>query len=79
MLVDDPRQTNWRAAISPALRAALPGARPGAGDSLVPDESCLSEVLNVAWGVHEIFGDRIAQAMDFIGASVDASASAATA
>eukprot|EP00038_Savillea_parva_P013803 m.9294 g.9294 ORF g.9294 m.9294 type:complete len:356 (+) comp2619_c0_seq1:273-1340(+) len=49
MLNDDPRRTEWR--------RALHGIAYLDNDTLVPDESPLSEVLNVAWAAHEIFSD----------------------
>lgn len=59
-LSDDPRRTAWREAVSSqrGLLARLPG--PGAGgppDSLVSDQSAVSEALNVAWAAHEIVSD----------------------
>ena len=61
------RRDGWHAPV-PALVAetvavahlleALPGPSPdGAPDSLIGDESAVSEALNVAWAMHEIVGD----------------------
>lgn len=59
-LADDPRRSPWREAIrsTPGLLEALPGPSPdGAPDSLIGDESAVSEALNVAWAMHEIVSD----------------------
>lgn len=48
-LVEDPRMSDWRDAVH--------GLTELGGDTLVPDSSPLSEVLNVAWAMHEIFSD----------------------
>lgn len=59
-LRDDPRRSSWRDVVhsTPGLGDALPGPSPnGAPDSLVGDESAVSEALNVAWAQHEIASD----------------------
>uniref|UniRef100_A0A7S0SD81 Uncharacterized protein n=1 Tax=Mantoniella antarctica TaxID=81844 RepID=A0A7S0SD81_9CHLO len=47
-LAEDPRASNWRDALEPLAAA----------DSLQPDKSALSEVLNVAYALHEVSSDR---------------------
>ena len=62
-LAIDPRRSAWRDAVRGAgggLHEQLPG--PGAGgapDTLVSDESAVSEALNVAYAMHEIVSDQI--------------------
>merc|ERR1712113_294586 len=34
-------------------------------DSLTPDESCIAEVLNVAWAKHEMVSQYAAEMLDF--------------
>ena len=48
-LKDDPRMTDWRHVASKALPHIVPSK-----DSLKPDESAVSELLNLAWAAHEI-------------------------
>lgn len=48
-LVDDPRQSEWRS----IAKAALPHWIPSM-DSLRADSSAISEILNVAWNMHEL-------------------------
>jgi hypothetical protein len=48
-LKDDPRMTDWRQVASRALPHVVP-----LKDSLKPDESAVSELLNLAWAAHEI-------------------------
>ena len=48
-LKDDPRMTEWRQVVSKALPHVVPSK-----DSLKPDESAVSELLNMAWAAHEI-------------------------
>ena len=47
-LRDDPRRSDWRAAVHgvAGLAEALPGVAPGVADSLQPDESAVAEVAN---------------------------------
>lgn len=68
MLKEDPRRSPWRAAIAaaPGLAASLPGTAPGSADSLLPDESAVSEALNVAWAMHEIVSDEMPATIAFI-------------
>lgn len=58
MLTDNPRHCNWRAALKNLVRDN--------GDSLVADQSPISEVLNVAWGQHEMSRDGVGEALDFL-------------
>jgi hypothetical protein len=48
MLLADPRTTRWRDALSGAV------IKLGA-DTLEKDRSPISEVLNVAWAMHELY------------------------
>eukprot|EP00977_Amphora_coffeiformis_P010746 scaffold2518_cov178-Amphora_coffeaeformis.AAC.5 len=57
-LIQDPRRSDWRQALQPLVQ--------GAGkDSLQSDESPISEVLNVAYGKHEMTRDGVGEALDF--------------
>ena len=51
----DPRQSNWRS----VLQAYAKG-----GDSLVADRSPLSEVLNAAYGMHEMTRNGVKEALE---------------
>jgi hypothetical protein len=53
-LKDDPRRSTWRTVLQ---RFASPD------DSLAADKSPLSEVLNVAWGTHELARDGVEEAL----------------
>jgi len=55
-LTDDPRQSNWRSILSDYK----------GDDTMVADQSPLSEVLNVAWGMHEMSRDGVADALEFL-------------
>lgn len=57
-LLSNPRHSNWRDSVS-KLREEL-------NDSLVPDESALSEELNKAWAAHEITADYFVDTMRFL-------------
>ena len=68
-LAEDPRRSAWREAIraSDGLGARLPGPGPNSpADTLVGDESAVSEVLNVAWAMHEIVSDEMDETLQFI-------------
>lgn len=52
----DPRRSGWR----PVLR------RYAQSDAMIPDASPVSEVLNVAWGEHELSRDGVAEALQFL-------------
>jgi hypothetical protein len=58
MLLEDPRRSDWR--------SALGGSAAKVGDSMVSDASPLSEVMNVAWGVHEMTRDGVKEAVEFL-------------
>jgi hypothetical protein len=61
LFVQDPRQCAWREALAHAVPEI-----PGLGAlSLVPDESSLSEVLNVAWAQHELCASDAERTMAF--------------
>jgi hypothetical protein len=56
-LAVDPRQSAWRDVVATV---------PGVGDiPLASDKSSLSEELNVAFAVHELFHDGVDQMLDF--------------
>jgi len=61
LLVEDPRQSEWRA----VARKALPHIVP-AVDSLEPDLSGISELLNLAWAGHEITDENIVGVFEFM-------------
>jgi len=56
----DPRSSDWR----PVATKALPSIFPGV-DSLKADESPVSELLNLAWGEHEITDEYLHETMQF--------------
>lgn len=56
-LYNDPRRSDWRKAVR--------GLATKMGDSLVPDQSQLSEELNRAWGAHEMTADHFDEILDF--------------
>jgi hypothetical protein len=57
-LAEDPRRSGWRE----VLHSAVPETRKM---NLKPDESCISEELNVAWASHEITSNFMSQTLDF--------------
>eukprot|EP00543_Licmophora_paradoxa_P009840 CAMPEP_0202463666 /NCGR_PEP_ID=MMETSP1360-20130828/59087_1 /ASSEMBLY_ACC=CAM_ASM_000848 /TAXON_ID=515479 /ORGANISM="Licmophora paradoxa, Strain CCMP2313" /LENGTH=223 /DNA_ID=CAMNT_0049086661 /DNA_START=75 /DNA_END=746 /DNA_ORIENTATION=- len=57
LLSEDPRKSNWRSVLA-NLEVH--------GDTLEADESPISEVLNVAWSMHEMSRDGVSQALDFL-------------
>jgi hypothetical protein len=57
-LRNDPRRSDWRSVLAP-FAASM-------GDSMVADKSALSEVLNVAWGMHEMSRDLVKESFEFI-------------
>ena len=61
LLKDDPRGSNWRV----IARKTLPDLIP-LYDSLVADQSGISELLNVAWAMHEITDEQIVQTFEFM-------------
>jgi hypothetical protein len=54
-LLQDPRQSDWRKILEPYAKG---------GDTLTADKSALSEVLNAAFGMHEMSRDGIREALD---------------
>ena len=64
LLTQDPRGGRWRI----ALRAHEPATHVvyALGDSLEPDESAISEELNVAWAMHEITSQNIDSTLDWL-------------
>lgn len=66
LLASDPRGSDWRMVLE---RASDPEV-PGVGDmELAPDESALSEVLNVAWAAHELCATDIGRTFEFFWAA----------
>eukprot|EP00928_Gymnodinium_smaydae_P043468 TRINITY_DN29111_c0_g1_i1.p1 TRINITY_DN29111_c0_g1~~TRINITY_DN29111_c0_g1_i1.p1 ORF type:complete len:401 (+),score=81.66 TRINITY_DN29111_c0_g1_i1:101-1204(+) len=59
-LKQDARRRAW----VPSLAKVLVGQRPRR-DSLLPDESCLAEILNVAWAKHEFVARYAEEMLDF--------------
>jgi hypothetical protein len=57
-LKTDPRRAPWRAAV-----ASVPG---GAAVPTAADRSALSEVMNLAWAAHEMAGEPVAGALDWL-------------
>jgi len=55
----DARERQW----VPILAAVLSGR--GVQDTLMPDESCLAELMNVAWAKHEFSAQFAEQILDF--------------
>ena len=60
-LVQDPRQSLWRAVAAKALPHIVPSV-----DSLVADASGISELLNLAWAVHEISDENLPAVFHFM-------------
>ena len=59
LLTRDPRQhSDWRQVLAPFASEV--------GDSMVADESALSEVLNCAYGMHEMSRDGVREALTFL-------------
>jgi len=63
-LKSDPRRTDWRSTF--ARNEAAQAAVKASNDSLVADRSALSEVLNVAWAMHELVGDHISESLAWL-------------
>ncbi len=57
-LVSDPRRSDWRSVLRPVIPASQ-------HDSLVADASAVSEVLNVAWAMHEFTDAYIDESLDW--------------
>jgi len=58
MLLESSRERHW----VPPVKEALAGR---SDDTLQPDESCLAELLNVAWAQHEIMSQHAEEMLDF--------------
>lgn len=58
VLTRDPRASRWRDAVRPVVPASV--------DSLVPDASPLSEVLNAAWAYHEFTDAFLDESLDWL-------------
>lgn len=56
-LVDDPRGSHWRATLNTIVNKDV--------DSLMADQSPISEVMNAAYGMHEMTRDGVEEALDF--------------
>lgn len=56
-LQDDPRQSHWRETLKPIIDQSV--------DSLVADQSPISEVMNAAYGMHEMTRDGVKEALAF--------------
>lgn len=65
-LLRDPRHSDWREVIGPVLPKLLTTSLSWSYDSLQPDHSAISEILNVAWGRHELSRDGVSNALDLI-------------
>ena len=61
LLVEDPRQSEWRAVARKALPHIIPEV-----DSLVADLSGISELLNLSWALHEITDENIVGVFEFM-------------
>merc|ERR1712187_796140 len=57
-LREDPRKRKW----VDVVRRTIVGK---SNDSLVADESCVSERMNVAWAFHEFTGQFVERYLDF--------------
>jgi len=55
LLREDPRQSDWRRVIEPLT-----------SDSLVADASPISEMTNVAWGMHEMSREGVQEALELV-------------
>jgi len=61
LLVQDPRQSGWRKVAAKALPHLVPNV-----DSLVADQSGISELMNLAWAAHEITDENISGVFEFL-------------
>jgi len=57
MLVADPRRSSWRSVLRPIVDRS---------DTLVADASPVSEIMNVAYGQHEMSRDGVEEALQFL-------------
>lgn len=58
LLKQDARGRKWVGVVEPIIKGK-------SSDTLVPDESCLSERLNVAWAFHEFAAQYATEMLDF--------------
>lgn len=63
-LLRDPRRSDWREALRKTTNDAPPLVALEK-DSLVADESAISEVMNVAYGMHEMTRDGVKEGLEF--------------
>ena len=61
LLVEDPRVSQWRAVASKALPHIVP-----AQDNLISDQSGISELLNLAYAMHEITDENLDKVFEFM-------------
>ena len=63
MLLQDPRSNaiNWR----DTVYRVIPDVLKSSGDSLIPDQSAISEIMNVAYAQHEFTDEFIQTTFDF--------------
>merc|ERR1719401_1315668 len=54
----DSRARRWVRPVKKAIKGK-------SKDTLVPDESCISELMNVVWAQHEFTADRAEEMLDF--------------
>lgn len=59
-LNEDPRESSWREVLQTALPQYIPQF-----DSLIADRSAISELLNMAWAMHEITDEFTKEMFDF--------------
>jgi hypothetical protein len=74
LLFEDPRQSNWREVVSASSAAAAAHGLP-----MDPDQSALSEIMNVAWAQHEFCATDIQKTFDFFHEAAAAATAAAAA
>ena len=60
LLLGDPRRSTWRDVVSTALPHVVPSR-----DSLLADQSAVSELLNLAYAMHEVTDDYLKEVFAF--------------
>ncbi|CAJ1890912.1 unnamed protein product [Cylindrotheca closterium] len=65
-LKDDPRGSDWRSAVQPFAES----------DTLMADQSAISEVMNAAYSMHEMSREGVAKGLDFCMSVLPSSSSA---
>ena len=60
-LLEDPRESDWRRCAKTALPEVIPRV-----DTLEADASGISELLNLAWGMHEIIDTNLTAMTEFM-------------